>query len=551
MKKSVKLILILAIAAVVLFAAGAYILIFQTHVTSDFYVKHGDSALAAGNYKAAVRYYSSALQLPQTEPSVAVSLAEAYVGAGNFTKAEYTLVNAITKTPDLPDLYLALSKTYVQQGKFLDADRMLSRIADETVRAALDAQRPQAPTLSPESGFYATYITVTAKAKDGTVYLTTTGAYPSNEGDLYSEPIELPLGETTVCALTVNDLGLVSPVCYAGYTIAGVVEPITLTDASLDSAVRAALNKNPEDTILTSELWEMEELSLSAIADASQLSAFTGLKHLTVENATASDFSSIGALTQMETLQLSGCILSADTVSAIGKLTELKELYLSGCAIGSIEPLKTLTKLTTLDLSNNNVSSLAALSNMKALATLKLHNDPITDIAPLSGCTALKELDVSGCSVTSLAALSGMKSLETLNAADNELTSLSALKGCESLKTVNASANKITEIAVLTELPALSVFDGSYNEISAIPQFPSSSRLQTINLNYNKVTSVKGLSGLPYLNYVHLDYNQVSDLSPLENCANLVQVDAWGSPISAGVTALQNHSIIVNYNPNA
>lgn len=550
MKKSVKIILIVLAVAIVLVAVGAYILVFRTPVTADFYVSHGDSAMERGNYSAAVRWYSGALKLDKTDPAVAVRLAEAYRGDGNYTKAEYTLVSAITKDPTLAELYIALSETYVEQGKFLDADRMLTRIADDGVREKLEAMRPEPPTLTPDSGYYATYITVTATAPSGTIYVTATGDCPSDERDRYEQPLELPLGETTVCAIAVDENGLVSPIRYAGYTVAGVIEPVTLTDPVLDAAVREALGKQPEDTLMTNELWNIAELSLDGVADVSQLKLLTGLTRLDVQNTTVSDFTVVRELHRLTALKLSGCVLSADTVNAIGEITGLTELELAACAIGSAVPLQGLTKLVTLDLSNNNVSDLTPLGLMTVLETLKLHNCPVTDISPVAKCAALREIDLSGCGVTSLKALEGMKSLETLNASDNELTDIAALSGCEKLQKLNISANHVTDVSAAALLPELSVLDASYNELTELPQFEKSSKLQAIHLNYNAVTSVEGLRDLPYLNYVYLDYNEVADLTPLAGCANLVQVDAWGNPIASGVAELQEHSIIVNYNPN-
>ncbi len=86
---------------------------------------------------------------------------------------------------------------------------------------------------------------------------------------------------------------------------------------------------------------------------------------------------------------------------------------------------------------------------------------------------------------------------------------------------------------------------------SARPTFSKSAALVNIDLSYNNLTAVDGLKDLTNLNYVVIDYNNVKDLSPLENCRNLVKVDAWNNPVtSASVTKLTSHSIIVNYNPN-
>ena len=552
MKKSWKLILILAIVAVLLFAVGAYILVFRTNVTVDYYISRGESAMESGRYSSAIRHYSAALKMDDSRPEIHIALADAYKGAENYTKAEYTLVSAITDHPEETALYVALSRTYVQQEKFLDADHMLTRAANESVKAELEAMRPSAPTLTPESGYYSTYITVSASCTAGRIYFTTTGEYPSGDDNLYTEPIQLPGGETTICSLVVDDSGLVSPVTYAGYTVAGVIEPVTIADTALDSILRQAIGKGAEDPLMSNELWNIEELEISgAVSDLSQLSRLTGLKKLKISGIASTDFSVLSSLPKMTALDLSGCILGRGSIDAIGKLTELTSLNLSGCALNNVTSLSSLSKLTELDLSNNVIGDIASLSNLTALKTLSLKNNPLKSISALSDLTALESLDVSCCELTSLDAIGKLSMLQTLDASDNAITSIGALDSCKALEKINVSSNKLTTISILSGLPRLTYFDGSYNEITAIPTFDASHPLQYLNLNYNSVSSVSGLSGLSYLNYVMLDYNKVSDLSPLANCYNLVQVDVWDAPVtSASVSALQEHSIIVNYNPN-
>lgn len=551
MKKKWKVVLILAIVALLLFAASAYILVFRTNATVDFYADRGQTALDNGRYQTALRLFSAAQKIDDSNPAVPIGLANAYKGIGNYTKAEYTLVSAITKHPDQIMLYTALSHTYVEQEKFLDADLMLSRAANESVRAELEARRPAAPTLTPESGYYSTYITVSAFCTAGRIFLTTDGEYPSSENDLYTEPVQLPGGETTVCALVVDDSGLVSPAVHAGYTVAGVIEPVTLSDPALNTILREAIGKNAEDDLMSNELWAIEELEISgSVTDLSQLRYLSGLKKLKISSIAATDFTVLASLPTLENLDLSGCVLSANSIEAIGKLTELTALNLSGCALKDISSLSGLNKLNALDLTNNVISDITPLSNLVELTTLSIKNNPVSDISALKSCTKLETLDVSSCEITSLDALSEIKSLVTLDASDNAIVSLEPLSACDKLQKLLVSSNQISYITVLTDLPALSYFDGSYNSIATIPEFESSHPLHHINLNYNSISGVKGLSGLQHLNYVLLDYNKVTDLSHLTSCHKLVQVDVWENPVSSGISTLQEQSVIVNYNPN-
>ena len=55
---------------------------------------------------------------------------------------------------------------------------------------------------------------------------------------------------------------------------------------------------------------------------------------------------------------------------------------------------------------------------------------------------------------------------------------------------------------------------------------------------------------LPNLTYVAMDYNSLTDISNLASCVSLVQVNVYGNPVT-DVSALTQHSIIVNYDPTA
>ena len=62
---------------------------------------------------------------------------------------------------------------------------------------------------------------------------------------------------------------------------------------------------------------------------------------------------------------------------------------------------------------------------------------------------------------------------------------------------------------------------------------------------------MSSLAGIDTLNYLYLDYNKVKDLLPLAENRNLVQINAWDNAITEeSVEALEEASIILNYNPN-
>lgn len=550
MKHALKIILPLVLVLVILAAACWFFLFFRTDLTASVFAYWGDHYYEAGRYNRAISLYKVAAKLEPENDNLPVRLAETYVRDGNFTKAEYTLVSAITENPNSVDLYLALSQTYVAQDKLLDAEQMLSRITNSDVKATIDGMRPDAPSISPESGYYSEYIDVTVTGCEQ-VYMVVNEDYPSIVTDAYAGPVTLGGGESKVVAIVVGENGLVSDASYAGYTIGSVVEAVTIQDSALDGYVRQLLGKSAGATIMSDELWDIRELELpEGVQSLDDLPLFAGLTSLSV-HAAALDFSVLSSMTTLRALDLSGCTLSSAALETIGTLPDLQSLNLSGCAVSSINALVALDKLTNLDLTNNTITDITALSALTQLKELHLTNNPISTITYLNNCLALEKLYIENCGVSRLSSIAGNTSIRELYASNNSISDISVLSACSSLSVLDVSGNQITDISVLNQLPELTSFYADSNQIEAVPVFdPETCKLVNFSINQNAVADISGLTNLQWLNYVHADYNKITDITCLQNCWNLIQIDVWDNPVDTeSIPALQEIGIIVNYNP--
>lgn len=552
MKHALKIILPIILILALIIGACCFFLIARRDLTESIFVYWGEHFYEAGRYSRAVAFYKAAMHFAPKDADLAICLADAYKKSGNYTKAEYTLVSAITQIPDSVQLYVALSKTYVEQDKLLDAETMLGRITNDAVRTQIDALRPAAPVIEPESGNYSEYIDVTVTGASGTVYAVCNSDFPASEQDVYTGPISLEAGESKIVALSVAENGLVSDAVYAGYTVGNVVEEVKLADAGMDAYVRELLGKTAGSAIMSDELWAVEELDLpDTVASLEDLPYFTGLHSLSLHHGTGLDLSVLSQLPTLRKLDLSGCTLSTAAMNTIVTLSELTSLNLSGCAVAEIDALIGLQKLETLDLSNNTVSDLTALSALLALRELNLTNNPITSLGNLKNCTELETLYAGQCAITRIAGLADHTKLKTLVLSGNKITDISALASCTAIETLDLSGNSISDISVVSGFKKLVDLNVSSNQITDLPQFDADTPLWHVDISHNQIESLAGLEGNLAVNFINADYNRVKSVAKLESCIMLVRMNLWDNPVDADeVKQLQDIGILINYNPN-
>ena len=571
MKKLIHFLVPLLMIVLVIASIGWYLFVYDRAFTRDLLLQQARDNDLKGNTSLSSWFYNLAYGFSGQDENVAIELANQYKASGNYTKAEVTLSKAI-RDGATKELYIALCKTYVEQDKILDAVSMLANIPNASIKAELEAMRPAAPQADYPSGYYSQYISVTLSSSEGTtLYYTTNGDYPSIADEPYSAPIELPLGESQVYAVSVADNGLVSPVTILGYTIGGVIEPVIFMDASMEQAIRAALGYDQSHVLYTNDLWQITELEVPSDAmTLEDLIYLTYLENLTVNGRNMSNLQDFAGLNHLKKLDLSGCRFPADSLKTIASLPHLKELNLSNCSLSTLSGLENAESMEILDISNNTIRNLEPLSNMSALSELYLQHNAVTNLTVVGGLSELTVLDVSYNALTSIAPLTGNVRLTKLNAANNQigdvsaaaslpmlaelnldynsLTDISGLSGCASLKTLTVSNNQLSGIDALSGMNTLERLDFSYNSVSSLPDFGANSAMQVIDGSYNALESIDSIAKMADISYIYMDYNKLTSVDALADCFHLVQVNVYGNEIP-DVSALTEHDILVNYDP--
>lgn len=570
MKKITKVMVTLLLALLVLGSIVWYLFVYDRDFTRDFLLNQARYHDMYGNSKISSLFYNLAYEFSGQDENVSIELAEQYKADGNYTKAESTLSQAVQDGGTV-ELYIALCQTYVEQDKLLDAVNMLDNVTDPVIREALESMRPAAPTANYDPGYYNQYIKVELNHDGGTLFFTTDGQYPTIHGQVYSEPLSLPGGETTVYAVTVGDNGLVSPLSVLGYTVAGVIEPAIFMDPAMELAVREALKADPDDILYTDDLWAITDFTVpTEVTILEDLALLPAVERLTIHNNSIGTLGYLSNLSKLQELDLSGSRFPAEELSYLAGLPELTRLTMEGCGLSTIASLTNAQNLTYLNLNNNTLQKLDALSSMTTLKELYLSHNALTNLSALATLASLETLDVSFNALTSLAPIAtnlkltwldaGNNKLATVSGVDNlpaltylsveynSLTDVSPLAACTTLTELSISGNQLTDISALSTLVNLDIFDFSYNQVTALPAWPSGCALRIIDGSYNALESIAPLKGMQKLGYVYMDYNKLTSVDDIAECFTLVQVNVYGNEIE-DVSKLTEHDIIVNWDP--
>lgn len=570
MKQTLKRLLPIFLSLVVICSIIWYLFGYDQGFMQDVLLSSAHFFEEKGNHSMATWLYNQAFLRSDGDDSVIIELAERFKKIGNYTQAEVTLSNAIAEGGSV-ELYIALSKTYVEQDKLMDAVNMLNNVTNSEIKAQLDTMRPSAPVATPEPGYYNQYISAAIESAESLpIYVSSNKEYPSLQTP-YQAPVDLTGGENRICAIAVDENGLVSIPSYFTYIIGGVIEEVTISDPILDLHLRDLLNMTADEKLFSDDLWTITSLTVpDGVTDYSDLSRLVYLESLTLNNPKIDGLQALSALTQLKELTIQGCPLSAADLTIIGSLPKIETLILTNCSLSNISGLSNATQLVKLDLSSNAIKDLSPLSFMGQLSELYLNSNAVTNLSALSALENLSILDVSYNSLTSISPLGYCPKLcvlvatnnqiseipafqdptvlVTLNLSNNDLTKIDTLSAFTSLTNLCLSYNAISDVTSLSGLNQLTSVDLSHNSITKLPSWKKSAALVELNASHNKITSVSPLSGLSCLNYVTLDYNKITNINPLAECRMLVKVSIYGNSVS-DVSKLTDMSVIVNYNP--
>ena len=325
---------------------------------------------------------------------------------------------------------------------------------------------------------------------------------------------------------------------------------IIFQDSYFETLIRSVLDQ-PSGDVTCQDMTQLSEID----KDFNKLFDISGLQHavnlskfkITITNVSGqiTDLSPLKTLTELEELRLSN--QKIDDLTPLANLTKLKVLFLYRNRVTDLSPLAALTSLevlivtprTILDASPTELEgdALSPLANLTALKHLYLSDNNITDFSPLAGLPNLTFLQANDNNIGSLDSMSGLTALEILRLENNAISNLAPLSGLSNLKTLNLNGNNIQNLSGLESLSKLETLNLNDNAITALSPLEGLSELRFLNLQSNTIKDITALAtntGLGENDTVTLHYNCLNLNEGTKGAANLATLEARGVNVYTG-----------------
>ena len=165
-----------------------------------------------------------------------------------------------------------------------------------------------------------------------------------------------------------------------------------------------------------------------------------------------------------------------------------------GLTAADLAEIAKLTKLTFLDLTNNNIEDTSALSALANLQYFSISYNPVTSLKGLDAAKGLKSIYATNCKLNDASALKAITTIEKADISSNELTNLDFLAASKGVTTLNATGNKLEQASAVAGMTKLETLDLSDNLLKAAPDLSGMTVMTSLNLSDNLITDASGLA---------------------------------------------------------
>lgn len=576
MKKHKKFIKIFLIS----FAATAAVTCFMLFVLFrgifyNIYKGKGNGLFEKGMYTESIEQYNTAKKWKGKKQEIYLLIAKSYCEMENFDSALEIIDDAIknkvtTADNGLEDLYAMRIQVMSASGNLSAAAQYINSIDDQYILKKIEQMRPADLSYTPTQGNYDKTLKMEIKVREGeTVYYTTDGTYPTKFSNLYVQPINIGNGKTNITAVSVNAMGLVSPLLSVTYEVTNENEPVSFDDEKIEKMVRVALSK-PNGVVRVKELESITALDNFGIdgyvRTLSDLDLMPNLESLVLDGETnLLSLSQISGKTKLNFLSLCNCSLDSTEITVLGGLPALQTLYLTNNDISSISVLSNIATLTDVNIAENNITDLTPLSAQTGLVSLDASNNRISELPDFASSAKLEILTIANNSVTDLSSAHNLSALTYLDITNNLVKNAKTLGALTKLQSLYIGSNPVTNFDFIKEMTSLVSLDVSNTSfvntsvikdrkfnyfcadntgISSVEDLAASTELITLSIANTNVTELAPLKSLTLLDYLDISNCEIDDIGVLSQFPALYTLCAENVDTN-GLVLLNPNAMIV------
>lgn len=266
----------------------------------------------------------------------------------------------------------------------------------------------------------------------------------------------------------------------------------------------------------------------------------TTQKSLNLADNCIRDFSPLRRMTILQRLDISNNPIARPFDLSIEdggeeRFTELSELNLSNLHAG---PRMRCANVHTVPVEDARASgdsiNLDSIDRLPNLKKLNLSHNQLVGIEPLGGLTKLEELDLRENFISDISYLSTLTNLRKLLLSDNRITRTDVLNNMNNLMDVGMARNNLENLQ-LARSRELVKLDLSEVDLSGIALWENTlsqlSKLRLLKLSNTHIEDVDELCDLKQLRILHLDQNEIEDIDAMSCFEELIMLDLAENPI--------------------
>ena len=187
----------------------------------EYQVQKADAAREERNYTGALDYYRRALELSPEDITVRFAMAELYLAMGEDNSAIQILHEIVSLDGDQMEAYRLLISLYEKRQNYTAIKTLEEGITDKALLELFESYDVRMPEFFPKPGTYEDDIIIELSAeKNCTIYFTTDGSDPEENGRIYDGPIFLDEQDTLeIKAVCKNEFGLYSEILEGTFVV--------------------------------------------------------------------------------------------------------------------------------------------------------------------------------------------------------------------------------------------------------------------------------------------------------------------------------------------